>query len=71
MTHRYLQLEDVLEIILGPEQELLPDYTTRRRRVKALVGNQRLAFSRIVETILGQKEDAERARQAGGERSEY
>jgi len=61
---RYLRLEDVPDIILGPEQELLPVDILRRRRIVASAENQRLAFGRLVETILGQKETAERVRQA-------
>lgn len=65
---RQLRLEDVPEIILGPEQELLPDDTVRRQRVEASAENQRLAFGRMVESILGRKEDEERTRQAGAGR---
>lgn len=68
---RPLQLDDVQEIILGPEQELLPDDIARRRWVEASAENQRLSFGRMVETILGQKENAERTRQTGGRRLRY
>jgi len=60
---RTLQLNDVPYIILGPEQELLPDYAFRRRRIKAMAEEQKLVFGRMVEAILGRKENAERARQ--------
>ncbi|KAL4142468.1 hypothetical protein QTP88_004922 [Uroleucon formosanum] len=61
---RLLQPNDVPDIILGPEQELLPDDACRRRRIEAMAEEQRLAFGRMVEAILGRKESAERARQA-------
>jgi len=37
-----------------------------RRRIEAAADKQRLAFGRIVETILGEKEATEHIRQAGG-----
>ncbi|CAI6371807.1 unnamed protein product [Macrosiphum euphorbiae] len=61
---RPLQPNDVPDIILGPEQELLPDAASRRRRIEAMAEGLRLAFGRMVEAILGRKEDAERVRQA-------
>jgi len=65
---RRLRPEDVPYIILGPEQELLPDDISWRRRIVASAEKQRLAFGRLVETIFGQKEAAERVRQEAGER---
>jgi len=62
---RRLRPEDVPDIILGPDQELLPDDMSRRRRIEALADKQRIAFGKMVETILGLKEEAERFRQAG------
>ncbi|KAL4090895.1 hypothetical protein QTP88_025653 [Uroleucon formosanum] len=61
---RPLQPNDVPNIILGPEQELLLDDASRRRRIEAMAEGLRLAFGRIVEAILGRKEDTERVRQA-------
>ncbi|KAL4103526.1 hypothetical protein QTP88_018889 [Uroleucon formosanum] len=61
---RPLQPNDVPDIILGPEQELLPDDASRRRRIETMAEGLRLAFGRMVEAILGRKEDAERVRQA-------
>jgi len=61
---RRLRPEHVSDIILGPEQELLPDGISMRRRIVASEKKQRLAFRRLVEMILGQKEAAERVRQA-------
>ncbi|KAL4135951.1 hypothetical protein QTP88_007528 [Uroleucon formosanum] len=57
---RPLQPNDVPDIILGPEQELLPDDASRRRRIETMAEGLRLAFGRMVEAILGRKEDAER-----------
>jgi len=54
------RLEDVPDIILGPEQELLPVDTSKRLRIETLMENQWLAFSRMMDTILGWKEVAER-----------
>jgi len=50
-----LWLKDVPDIILGPEKVLLPDDVSSRRRIVASAEKQRLAFGRLVETILGQK----------------
>ena len=61
---RPLQPNDVPDIILGPEQELLPDDAFRRRRIEAMAERQRLAFGKMVEAILGRKENAEWDRQA-------
>ncbi|KAL4121031.1 hypothetical protein QTP88_013616 [Uroleucon formosanum] len=58
---RPLQPNDVPDIILGPEQELLPDDASRRRRIETMAEGLRLAFGRMVEAILGRKEDAERS----------
>jgi len=63
---RRLRPEDVPDIILGPYQELLPDDISRRRWIVASVEKQRLAFGRLVESILGQKEAAERVKQVRG-----
>jgi len=63
-----LRPEDVPDIILGPEQELLPDDMARRRRIEASADKQWIAFGRMVETMFGLKETAERIRQAGGGR---
>lgn len=60
---RRLQPENVSDFILGPKQELLPDDMSRMQRIKALAEKQRLAFDRMVETILRQKKAA--AHQAG------
>jgi hypothetical protein len=65
---RQLRVEDVTNIILGPEREFLPDDMTSRRRIEASAERLRLVFGRTVETILGQKEVAERARQTRGRR---
>lgn len=40
-----------------------PNDSFRERRIETMTENQRLAFDRMMETILGQKEDAERVRQ--------
>jgi len=49
-----LRLERVPDINVGPEQELFPDDTSKRR-VEAFSEKQRLAFFRIVETMLDKK----------------
>jgi len=56
---RRLRLEDVPDIILGP------DDTSRRQRIEVSVENQMLAFGKPTETILGQKEEAKGKRWTG------
>jgi len=57
----------VPEIILGPDQKLLPDDISRRR-IEAAVDKQRLVFGWVVETILGEKKASEHIRQSRGRR---
>jgi len=45
---RRLTPDDVSHIILGPEQELLPDYMSRIQRIKTSAEKQKLAFSRLL-----------------------
>jgi len=65
---RQLRVEDVPDIILGPEQELLPDDMLKRRRIESSAERLRLAFGRMVETMFGQQEVVERVRQTRGRR---
>lgn len=58
----------VSDIIPEPEQELLPDDVSKRWQIEASVEKQRLAFGRLMETILGKRETAERVMQARGGR---
>lgn len=65
---RRIRPEDLPNIILGPEQELLPDDVLRRRRIEASEDKQRITFGKMVETSLRQEEATERNRQTRGGR---
>jgi len=58
--------EDVPDIILGVEQELFPDDMSRRRQIEEETDKQRLAFGKMVETIIWEMKAAELIRLAGG-----
>jgi len=55
--------EDVTDLLRGPAVNELPTYMERRARIIQAADKQRELFVRMVEEIIGRKEDLERERQ--------
>lgn len=56
---------DVADLLCAPAHADLPSNAQHRRRILAAARSNACSFHRMVEEILGQKEDLERARQRG------